>query len=209
MEREVKLYGPLAKFIGQRSFMAEVSSAAEALRMLIYQFPGLEKHMADQHYKVLIDGNESSIEQLHHPASQTIKFVPVIGGAGGATTKIIIGAALVAVSLIVPFGAAAIGTFGLAGTIGVGTAIGVTGGLLMLGGVSQLLSPTPQIGSFGPSSMSGRRQSTSERTEVDPQESYSFSGIQNTSRMGVPVPIVYGETIVGSIVVSVGLDTFS
>ena len=83
MEREIRLYGPLAKFIGQRSFMAEVSNAAEALRMLIYQFPGLEQHMADQHYKVIVDGYESDLEELHSPASQTIRFVPVIGGAGG------------------------------------------------------------------------------------------------------------------------------
>jgi predicted phage tail protein len=39
-----------------------------------------------------------------------------------------------------------------------------------------------------------------------PQESYSFSGIQNTSRQGTPVPVVYGETIVGSVVISAGID---
>ena len=42
---------------------------------------------------------------------------------------------------------------------------------------------------------------------MDPQESYSFSGIQNTSRQGLPVPLVYGETIVGSVVISAGIDT--
>jgi predicted phage tail protein len=41
---------------------------------------------------------------------------------------------------------------------------------------------------------------------MDPQESYSFSGIQNTSRQGIPVPVVYGETIVGSVVISAGID---
>jgi predicted phage tail protein len=43
--------------------------------------------------------------------------------------------------------------------------------------------------------------------EDDPRKSYSFSGIQNTSRQGVPVPIVYGETIVGSVTISAGIDT--
>jgi predicted phage tail protein len=41
----------------------------------------------------------------------------------------------------------------------------------------------------------------------DPRKSYSFSGIQNTSRAGTPVPIVYGETVVGSVVISAGIDT--
>ena len=206
MEREVRLYGPLAKFIGQRSFMAEVSNAAEALKMLVYQFPGLEQHMADQHYKVIVDGYESDVEELHSPVSQTIRFVPVIGGAGGVG-KIIAGVALVVASIFIP-GAAAIG-FGLKfGAISMG--VGAIGASLILGGVSQLISPTPQIGEFGPVSMgggNGRRQTTTERSELDPQESYSFSGIQNTSNVGTPVPLVYGETVVGSIVLSAGLDT--
>jgi predicted phage tail protein len=44
-------------------------------------------------------------------------------------------------------------------------------------------------------------------SQDDPRKSYSFSGIQNTSRQGVPVPIVYGETVVGSVVISAGIDT--
>ena len=41
----------------------------------------------------------------------------------------------------------------------------------------------------------------------DPRKSYSFSGIQNVSRQGVPVPIIYGEVFTGSIVVSAGINT--
>jgi predicted phage tail protein len=87
--------------------------------------------------------------------------------------------------------------------------IGAVGVALVLGGVSQLISPTPQLGTIGPLGGvggSGRRQTSTEGTEFDPQESYSFSGIQNTSKQGVPVPVVYGETIVGSVVISAGID---
>jgi hypothetical protein len=42
--------------------------------------------------------------------------------------------------------------------------------------------------------------------EGDPRKSFSFSGIQNVSRAGVPVPVVYGETLVGSVVISAGID---
>ena len=36
---------------------------------------------------------------------------------------------------------------------------------------------------------------------------FSFSGIQNTSRAGVAVPVVYGEIITGSVTISAGVDT--
>ena len=223
MEKEIRLYGPLAKFIGQRKFLAEISSAGEAVRMLLANFPGLERHMADQYYKVIVDSHESDLDEIHYPASQTIKIVPVLGGAGGGTGKILAGVALVAFAIIagpaaggfLGLGASAFGTAATATTaatgfvLGAGAAavIGSVGVALILGGVSQLLSPTPQLGQIGPASQSlGGRNTTTEGTEMDPQESYSFSGIQNTSRQGTPVPVVYGETIVGSVVISAGID---
>ena len=221
MEREVKVYGPLAKFVGQRRFLAEINSAGEAVRMLLANFPGLERHMADQHYKVIVDGYDTDLEELHNPASQTIKIVPVLGGAGSSVGKILTGVALVAAAIVI--GPAAGGFLGLGaglgGATGAGaalsmglvggafaTAVGAVGAALILGGVSQLLSPTPQIGQLGPASSGSFGNRTTEGSELDPQESYSFSGIQNTSRMGIPVPIVYGETVVGSVVISAGLD---
>lgn len=221
MEKEVRLYGPLAKFVGQRKFLAEISSAGEAIRMLLANFPGLERHMADQHYKVIVDDYETDLEELQYPASQVIRIVPVLGGAGGGTGKILAGVALITAAILL--GPAGGGFMGLGSGLahaaggavatgivsaGVSSAIGAIGVALMLGGVSQLLSPTPQLGQIGPASQSlgGSRTTTTEGTEMDPQESYSFSGIQNTSRQGTPVPLVYGETIVGSVVISAGID---
>jgi predicted phage tail protein len=214
MEKEVRLYGPLAKFIGQRKFLAEISSAGEAIRMLLANFPGLERHMADQHYKVIVDDYESDLDEIHYPASQVIKIVPVLGGAGSGAGKILAGVALVAAAIIFAPAAAGFLGAGLGATAGAftlgaaaSTVIGSIGVSLILGGVSQLLSPTPQLGQIGPASQSlGGRNTTTEGTEMDPQESYSFSGIQNTSRQGTPVPVVYGETIVGSVVISAGID---
>ena len=221
--REIKLYGALAKFVGQRRFVAEVGSAAEGLRMLLANFPGLEQHMAERHYKVIVDNYESGLEEIHYPASQTIKFIPVVGGAGSGGGKILAGIGFIAAAIILaPLGGGFLGlgagaftsTTGTAIVAGTATsfaataalatasvAIGSIGAALVLGGVSQLLTPTPQIGSLGPAS-----QRSTQGSELDPQESYSFSGIQNTSRQGTPVPIVYGETVVGSVVISAGLD---
>jgi predicted phage tail protein len=220
MEKEVRLYGPLAKFVGQRKFLAEVSSAGEAIRMLLANFPGLERHMSDQHYKVIVDNYESDLDQINYPASQTIKIVPVLGGAGGGVGKIIAGVAIVAAAIVfAPAGATILGIGGLGGGLGAAGAAGFLtaagasaiagiGVALTLGGVAQLLSPTPQLGQIGPTGgfAGGGGLKSTEGTEADPQQSYSFSGIQNVSRQGIPVPVIYGETIVGSVVISAGID---
>ena len=44
-------------------------------------------------------------------------------------------------------------------------------------------------------------------SEGDPRISFSFSGTQQTSRAGTPVPLVYGEIFTGSVVISGGIDT--
>jgi predicted phage tail protein len=187
MLREIRVYGRLAKFLGKRVFRAEVATAAEAVRFLATNFPQLEKHMADQHYRVSVGSYDLSVDELHDPAGQQqIKIVPVLAGAG-AVGRIIAGVALLAVGFLVP----GIGALGVQLLVGVGAS-------LVLGGVAQLLTPVPQIIAPG---------SSGNDTQKDPRKSYSFSGIQNTGRQGVPVPIVYGETIVGSVVISAGIDT--
>jgi predicted phage tail protein len=187
MLRKIKLYGRLAKFIGKRVLEADVSSAAEAVRFLLANWPELERHMADQHYRVSLGGYDLGEDELHDPAGkQPIKIVPVVTGAG-AVGRIIAGAALIALSfVIIPLGIAAAGA-------GIATMVGGIGASLVLGGVAQLLTPTPTL-SLGTDSPN------------DPRKSYSFSGIQNTSRQGTPVPIVYGEMLVGSVVISAGID---
>jgi predicted phage tail protein len=191
MLRKIKLYGKLAKFIGHRVLEADVATAAEAVRFLVANWPEVERHMADQHYRVSIGTYDIDLEELHHPAGAApISFVPVVAGAG-AVGRIIAGIAIIALSL----GIGAIASAGvvLGGFMGIGTVgtifvgIGVS---LVLGGIAELLTPTPKISN----------------DEGDPRKSFSFSGIQNVSRAGVPVPVVYGETLVGSVVISAGID---
>lgn len=186
MLRKIKLYGPLAKFIGQKVLEADVATAAEAVRFLIANWPELEKHMASQYYKVSVGDYNLDKDELHHPVGRSdISIVPVVMGAG-SVGKIIAGALLITVAVL-----AAAGTFGASLAVGgsfyfATTAVGYIGAALLFGGISELLL----------------RQKENE----DPRKSYSFSGVQNTSRVGVPVPIVYGEVVVGSVVVSAGID---
>jgi predicted phage tail protein len=205
MLREIRVYGQLAKFLGRRTFKAAVSNAAEAIRFLIANFPQLEKHMAEQRYKISAGSYSMSLGELHDPiGQQAIKIIPVIGGASGNSVgDILIGAALVATSLLfAPGGLLASSSFTL-GPVAVGIGVSV-GASLVLGGVSQLLTPAETISPIGVDTLS---DTGTEGTVLDPQENYSFSGIQNTSRPGVPLPICYGEIIVGSIVISTGTDT--
>jgi len=198
MLRKIRLYGQLAKFVGHRVLEADVATAAEAVRFLVANWPELERHMADQHYRVHTGGDDITLEELHHPASGEIKIVPVIGGAGGSAGQIIAGIALIGLSFLLP-GAGLFGTSSVFGVtaatgtafgVGLGTALSTIGLSLILGGVAGLLTPTPKAA----------------KDDNDPRKSFSFSGIQNTSRPGVPVPVVYGEILVGSVVVSAGID---
>jgi len=185
--RSIRLYGRLAKFLGRRQFQAEVANAAEAVRFLLANFPQLQEHMADQHYKVQVGQRQIVEDELHEPSSQReeIRLIPVIAGAGAAG-RIIAGVALLTASFAIPGFAAWAGPTAYSLIVGVGAS-------LVLGGVAQLLTPVPTM-SMGTDS------------QDDPRKSYSFSGIQNVSRQGVPVPIIYGETLVGSVVISAGID---
>ena len=199
MLRKIKLYGKLAKFIGHRVLEADVASAAEAVRFLLANWPELEGHMSDQHYRVSVGTYDLIAEELHHPAGAApISFVPVVAGAG-AVGRIIAGVALIALAIALPGIGLAAGAKGAAVIFGttfssISLGIGFAGLSLVLGGVAQLLTPTPKV----PQGVD---------KQDDPRKSYSFSGVQNTSRQGVPVPIVYGETLVGSVVISAGIDT--
>jgi predicted phage tail protein len=153
--------------------------------------------MSDQHYRVSIGTYDLTAGELHDPAGAApISFVPVVAGAG-AVGRVLAGIALIALAFIPGIGtatAAAIAAGAKAGLTVVGTALFGIGASLALGGIAQLLTPTPKIAQGADN-------------QDDPRKSYSFSGIQNTSRAGTPVPIVYGETVVGSVVISAGIDT--
>ena len=197
MLRKVKLYGELADFVGHKELDAVINSTADAIRFLVSNFPKLEAHMTNRHYKVLVDDYDIDETELHNPIGQSdISIVPVISGAGGGFGKILGGAALIGLSFFSLGTSAGLGvafTKGFAkvgliqkGLFGIGAA-------LTLSGVSDLLFPVPDIPDFS--------------NEEDPRISFSFSGVQNTSRAGTSHPIVYGEIVTGSVVISAGIDT--
>ena len=191
MLRKLKLYGELAEFIGHKEFEVKVNSISQAVSFLVCNFPKSEAYIAERSYKVLVGDYEVGEDELAHPIGQSdLHFVPVIAGAGGTTRKILGGVALVGLAFATGGVSLAGGTFtgGFLGTTAVNLGVG-----LALSGVSDLLFPLPKPKDFS--------------SEQDPRLSFQFSGIQNTSRAGTPVPIVYGEIFTGSVVISAGVDT--
>ena len=200
MLRKLKLHGELAEFVGQEEFEAVIRTSAEAIKFLICNFPQVEGYMSDKYYQVLLNKKPLNKEDLHNPIGKLdVHIVPVITGAGGgAGNRILLGAVLIGASFLFP-GA---GLFGTKSALGaakagagiatkIGTAVSAIGAGLGLNGVSEILFPLP----------------TPEEQEDDPRISFAFNGLTNTSRAGTSHPVVYGEIVTGSVVISAGIDT--
>ena len=193
MLSKIKVYGRLARFLGQRTFEAEINSTVDAIRFLVANFPDLQSHMIEQNYCVKVGEYQINDKELDIPVGQQeIKIVPVATGARGIG-RFLLGAVLIGVAIANP----AVG-FGLGGGLGFSTASGAFslaalagnfGVYLALSGVAEMLTPV---------------QNNS--TNDDPN-SFAFNGILNTVNAGVSIPVVYGEVFTGSIIVSAGIDT--
>lgn len=182
-KRTIRFYGPLAKVLNRRSFSAvALNSASEVMRCLLSNFPQLVSHMRGRHYRVVMNGRAISKDELNDPVGDNheIHIIPAICGAGGdrdnPLTQILAGVALIGAGLLLPFAAPFLTPLGIG---------------LALQGVAEIISPTPN--------------DTPESTDPS-NRSYNFSNIQQTSREGVPVPLVYGEIVTGSVVLSVNIE---
>ena len=187
--KKIKVYGKLRQFLGKSYFEAAVRSPQQAMSFLMANFEGLQKHMSDQIYKVKMGGNEISEDLLTMSGKGDIQIIPVAIGSG-PLAAIAVGGIFTAYGT----GATILGlTLGSAVT-GIATAIGTS---MIIGGITDLIAPQNPF------------QNASSVSDLDPRirGSYSFSGIQNVSTSGVPVPIIYGLVFSGSILISSGVDT--
>jgi len=207
----VKVYGALKERLGgQGTFELDVFSAAEAIKALCANFVGLDKWFFDSGndgigFQVLLgktEVGEDNCENLLYPWSEKEVFhiTPVVTGAikiGRAFRRFITGAIIVGLAMWtggISLGFSSTTFLTTAGTWATAKwyikAAILLGTSLMLSGISEMLTPVPQA-----------------PPEARKLQSFSFSGIQQTSSQGGAVPIVYGKCFVGSSVLSVGLDT--
>lgn len=191
--KTIILNGQLGKLFGRRHRF-DVATAGEAVRALCANFPGFERHMMETPnvgYRVkLHDAPLQDIKELHHPVGgRTITITPVVSGAGRGMGQILLGAALIAAAVFIP----GLGTAMLIGATSVASVAFSVGVSLVIGGVAQLLAPSP------------KSNAPAERPENQP--SYVFNGPVNTTAQGQPVPVGYGRLVVGGAVISGGLST--
>ena len=219
----VKVYGALRKKLGQCRFQFEADTPAQALKALCVNFPGLEKWLLDSEndgisYRVTI-GKEKLTEHnaglIVGPWSEREVFsiTPVLTGAGQGAGQIFAGIGLVALAILAApigggflgLGAGAFGSTAAGAASGftlgaaASSAIGAIGVAVALGGVAQALSPAPVNSTAAVNTYERGRDAAK-------FESFTFSGIVNTEKQGMPVPIIYGRCFTGSSVISVGID---
>jgi predicted phage tail protein len=193
--KTIMLYGSLGKKFG-KVHRYDVASPIEAVRAMSATISGFKEYMLHAGYmKILVGGKtDLDIEGVTHPTSdkETIRFVPVIQGAGGNFGKILLGAALVGLAIAFPLASATLsfGTFSASFSLAsIATSIGTS---LIIGGVSQML--------FAP-----QQSSASSAEKPDNKPSFVFNGAINTSRQGNPVALAYGRVRVGSQIISAGI----
>ena len=202
MLRKIRLYGHLAEHCGQKVFEAVARTPAEAIRFLLCNFPELRSIMSAGHYTVAVGPHTlqlgQSPEQLGYPlmADDDIRIIPVVTGANIFRDLAFIALGAVLIGTAVLTGGVSLGLTGFtaASSAGSGAALAAAAGNIGIGlaltGVAGLLSPTVPT----------------PESDNDLRNNFSFSGVQNVAREGVPVPVAYGEVIVGSVVVSAGLN---
>ncbi len=184
MLKKITVYGKLRKFLGKSEFYADINSPREAFSFLFCNFKNLEQHMKEQLYVVTVGTKKITSDLLDIQTDRNIKIIPVVHGN---FFSVILGFALryaakeyiknVVIKQVVTYFAMK----------------------LVMDGVNNMLSPQEDT-----------RSRDTGQDSLDPSAlatNYSFTGLTNISNSGVPLNIAYGEILVGSIVVSNGVDT--
>ena len=214
MQQVVRLLGDLGERYGAEHVYHNLRTPADAIKLLCINHPEFRDELLVAHekgigYRVLQAGVDLKLDEFDLPIGRNdLVITPVMtGGDFGDVGNFLIGAALIGVALINPFGAAAIGTFG--GTpILVNTAVATIGATMVLGGITQMLSPQPELPNGGVSTR-GEFQATrpeSVNRGADGQQSYAYLGAQNTVGVGATIPVAYGKVLIGSHVISADVD---
>ena len=176
----IRLLGEAGRRFG-RSFVQDVKNAAEAVRALCVQMPAMRQYLIESGdngilWRVVTEDPMGVDEEgLFAPCSKRVVLAPQPAGRG-AVGRIILGVALIAGAFII--GQPLLGQFAFNLFVGVGTS-------LVLGGIAQLLTPTPQT--------------TASRSSEEQRNSFTFDKSNVNTAQGSVVPVLYGERIVGSL----------
>jgi predicted phage tail protein len=193
MIRDIFLHGAAGRAFG-RHFRLDVASPAEAVRALISLRPGLRAAIRAGWWRVIVgpprirNGVPADC-LLMNMGAQPLHLVPATPPAGGGDGKSI-GSIILGTVLII---AGAVASY--FGQAWIGVPLITTGISMIAGGIAGLLTTTP------------KSPIATEQANPNDRPSFLFNGVTNNSQQGGPVPLVFGTHLVGSIVVSAGLNT--
>ena len=233
MQQVVRLLGDLGERYGAEHTYFDLRTPADAIKLLCLNSPAFQQELIEAHehgvgYRLIQAGTDLDYADLQLPiGSNDLILTPVIAGSGGSTGKIFAGVGLIAASFLLPgaglfgttsvFGISAAGATGAGVVAGsafgtaLGTAISAIGASLVLGGVSQMISPQPTIPKLGGNRLgSGEASSTDGPQSItrgtDGRQSYAYTGAANTVGVGATIPVAYGEVLIGSHLLSANVE---
>jgi len=215
MQHKILLLDELGDRWGKTHIYHDLRSPSEALKLLYINHPDLCKYFATAHedgigFTVVQAGEFLDYDDLGLPLGQNdLVITPVISGSGG------VGKALLGVALIVAtggigsvLGVAGTNAASLFGSTFLGGIVGKIGVGLVLMGVSDMISPQPQLPSFDfDAPVSGFTGGPGGITRgSDGSQSYAYTGAANTVGLGKTIPVVYGKALVGGHILSTDIE---
>ena len=193
--QKVKLVGEISKF--GSTWETECTNIRDIFKLIECQTTGFRQHLVDgadagigYEIKRGEDYLDNENELLLSLNKEDIIITEVPSGAKGGGGKILAAIAIVAVVYFTGgFGGA--GLFGTAGTATTAGGLNAFGQMaiglatnLAISGMTELMAPGPE-------------------TDSKQEEGYLFSGPTNNMQQGLPVPVCYGELLVGGAPMSV------
>jgi predicted phage tail protein len=210
MIRTIHLHGKLGQDFGEQ-FRLDVANAPEAVRALSLQLKGFRQAIEAGQFRVVRGDPEQGGMDLgpeefsFRLGRHDLHIIPVPAGSKGGGGKLILGALMIVAAFIpgvnIAVGlafegvaAAATGVEVAAGAFAAGFGfLQSAGTMLVLGGIAQMLAPSPKVNNY------------QQREAPEQRPSFLFNGAVNTVEQGQPVPVVYGRYRVGSVVVGAGV----
>ena len=181
--KTIKLHGSL-RDIYPHDISVEAATAAEAISALSC-IPEFQHAARGGYIPVEAPGFQSKDALYSLTDEEVIELYPSLVGSGGKAggLQIIIGVVLIVAAITFPPAAAAGYGFGI--TQG---AVVLAGAMMVLGGVLQMLAPTPSI------------------TSGTDKKSDYLGTAKNTVRIGTPIPMVFGRRRVYGHYISFDID---
>lgn len=196
------LGGKLGALFG-REWNLDISSPAEAIRAINANTQGkfkayLSGEGAQKYYKIGLQSPDNLIgrEEVQNRSGRCAVYIlPTLQGSGGGIGKILAGVALIALAFVPGVNLAVAGFIGQGVTAGMiaTTFIGL-GASMILGGVVQLLTPTPNFNQANSNSDAATRGGN------------TFQGNAAAVAQGGAVSLIYGRVLVSPMPIMVSFN---